>query len=163
MRYCDFKNGLLSSILKGWLSGGIEMVRKLFAVVAGLAVAAILVMLIQKLGHSLYPPPADLDPGDAEFMKGYVANLPWGPFAFVLASYVIATLAGGWVAVKAAGESPLVFSGIVGLFVLAGAITTIVAVPHPTWFTASAIAGIFIAVLLAAKTASKGTVMERVV
>jgi hypothetical protein len=139
------------------------MVRKLFAVVAGLAVAAILVMLIQKLGHSLYPPPADLDPADEEFMRDYVATLPWGPLAFVLASYIIATLAGGWTAVKTAGESPLVFAGIVGLFVLTGAIMTVVAVPHPTWFIGTAIGGIFVAVLVAAKMASKGTVMARAV
>jgi hypothetical protein len=130
------------------------MIRRLLAVIAGIAVAVLLVMLIQNLGHKLYPPPVDLDLNDQAFMKEYVANLPWGPLAFVIASYVIATLAGGWVAVVIAVERPLLYTAIVAAFVLAGVISTVLTIPHPTWFTTVAIAGIILAALLAAGLAS---------
>lgn len=131
------------------------MVRKIIAVVAGAVVAVVLVMLIQKLGHNLYPPPEGLDPADQEFMREYIANLPWGPLAFVIGSYVIATLVGGWTAAAIAGEQALLFSGIVAIFVLAGAVSAVVMIPHPTWFTVTAVAGIVLAALAAASLASK--------
>lgn len=132
------------------------MVRRIIAFIAGIAVAVALVMVIQKLGHSLFPPPTDLDPADREFMEAYVASLPWGPLAFVIASYFVATLVGGWVAGAVAGEWPLLYAGVVGFFILAGAISTVMMIPHPTWFTMAAIAGIVIAALLAATLAARG-------
>lgn len=131
------------------------MVRRIIALIAGIAVAVALVMVIQKLGHGLFPPPADLDPGDRAFMEAYVASLPWGPLAFVVASYVMATLFGGWVAGAVAGEWPLLYAGTVAFFVLAGVISTVMMIPHPAWFTAAAIAGIVIAALLAAVLAAR--------
>lgn len=131
------------------------MIRKLLAIIIGVLVAGITVMLIQELGHGLYPPPADLDVSDREFMADYVAGLPWGPLAFVLASYVIGTLAGGWAAASVAGESSLLFAGIVGLLMLAGAIWNVMIIPHPTWFTVTAVIGVILATLLAARFSSK--------
>ena len=130
------------------------MVRKIIALIVGLAVAVITVMLVQKLGHHLYPPPEGLDPADEEFMKNYVASLPWGPLSIVIASYVLATLAGGWVAASVAGEKPMLFSGIVALFVLAGAVSTMIIIPHPTWFMVTAVVGIIVAAMVAARFAS---------
>lgn len=131
------------------------MIRRIVATIAGIAVAVVVVMLVQKLGHSLYPPPADMDVNDQAFMKDYVANLPWGPLAFVIGSYALATLVGGWVAILIAGERPLVFSGIVAIFVLAGALTTVMTIPHPPWFTMLAVSGVVLAAILAAILASK--------
>lgn len=130
------------------------MIRRLLAVIVGIAAAILMVMIIQKLGHSLYPPPADMDLNDQAYMKQYVANLPWGPLAFVIGSYVIATLVGGWLAVAIAGEKPLLYAAIVAAFVLAGAIMTVMTIPHPGWFTAAAVAGIILATVLAAALAS---------
>lgn len=130
------------------------MVRRILAVVAGLAVAVILIMLIQKLGHNLYPPPPDLDPADQEFMREYVASLPWGPLAFVIASYVVASLVGGWLAAMIAGEWSLAYSGIVAVAVLAGVISTVTMIPHPVWFTVTSVVGIVLAALLGASLAS---------
>ena len=131
------------------------MVRRIIAVIAGIAVAVVLVMLVQQLGHGLFPPPPDLDPADRDFMEAYVASLPWGPLAFVIASYFLATLLGGWVAGAIAGERPMVYAGIVAACILAGAISTVMMIPHPAWFTATAIAAILLAALLAAALASR--------
>lgn len=139
------------------------MVRKFLAVVAGLVVALLLVMLIQKFGHSLFPPPADMDTGDQEFMRKYVASLPWGPLAFVIASYVLSAFCGGLVAAMLAGEWPLIFSGIIALAVLAGAVSTMVMIPHPTWFAIAAVGGIVLAAFMAAGVAANRRVNSRAV
>lgn len=131
------------------------MLRRILAIISGIAAAVALVTIIQKLGHSLYPPPADLDPADREFMEAYIAGLPWGPLAFVIASYVVATLVGGWVAAAVAAERPVIYTGVIAAFVLAGAISTVVMIPHPAWFTAATIVGVVIAALLAAALATR--------
>jgi len=130
------------------------MVRKLLAIIIGVLVAGVVVMMIQKFGHNLYPPPADMDISDQEFMREYIAGLPWGPLAFVLASYVLGTLAGGWTAASIAGQSPLLFAGIVGALILAGAVWNVMTIPHPTWFTATAVVGVLVATGIAARFAS---------
>lgn len=142
---------------EGW-----EMVRKLIALIVGLAVALILVSVIQKLGHNLYPPPTDMELADQAFMQDYIINLPWGPLSFVLASYIIATLVGGWLAAHIAGEAPLVIAGIVGLMMMAGAIATMMTTPHPTWFATAAITGIIAATLVAAKLGAGSALIGKV-
>ena len=139
------------------------MLRRILAVVAGLAVAVVLVVLIQKLGHSLYPPPEDLSQQDQEFITNYVASLPWGPLAFVAASYALATLGGGWVAAAIAGENSMIYSGFVALCVLGGAISAMIAIPHPTWFAATTVIGIAAGALVGASLASHGGFNSRAV
>lgn len=131
------------------------MVRRMVAVLAGVAVAVLFVILIQRLGHSLYPPPADLDVNDQEFMRQYVASLPWGPLTFVIASYAVATLAGGWLAGAISGERPLLFASIIATIILAGALATAINIPHPSWFTIATIVAIVLAALLASALASR--------
>lgn len=131
------------------------MVRRIIATIAGTAVAVVVVMLVQKVGHNLYPPPAGMDPSDQEFMKNYVASLPWGPLTFVIASYTLATLIGGWLAAMVAGERALLFAGIVALFMLAAAGLTMYMIPHPMWFMIASVSGIVVAAILAAVFASK--------
>ena len=125
------------------------MIRVLLAIIAGAVVAVLVVMLIQYIGHNVYPIPEDLDPADQEFMRQYIASLPWGSLAFVIASYALATLAGGWVAAAVAGERPMVMASIVGLLVMAGAITTVMSIPHPPWFTAASVVAVIAAAIIA--------------
>ena len=139
------------------------MVRRILAVVAGVAVAVTLVVLIQKFGHSLYPPPVNMDISDQEFLRDYVASLPWGPLAFVISSYVMATLVGGWVAAAIAGEAPMIYAGIVAVFVLAGSLSTVYLIPHPAWFTIASVLGIILAAMVAAYLASNVSASRKVI
>lgn len=125
------------------------MIRGLIAIVVGLVVAVLVVMLVQYVGHTVYPIPQDLDPSDQEFMRQFIATLPWGSLAFVIASYGLATLIGGWTAAAISGENPLLMATIVALFVLIGTITTVLSIPHPPWFTAASIIAVLLAAILA--------------
>jgi hypothetical protein len=131
------------------------MLRRFLAVVLGITLAVGLVSVIEYLGHQVYPIPQGLNVNDTEAMALYVASLPLGALAFVLASWAIGTLAGGWLAAVIAGEKHYLFAGIVGVLMLAGSIMTLVAIVHPTWFAVTGIVLIVLMVFTAARIAAK--------
>jgi hypothetical protein len=130
------------------------MPRKIAAVLLGVITAFALVAVIQKLGHLVYPPPADLSLDDPERWKAYVAGLPPGPFFFVLAAWALGTLGGGLVAARIARQKPLFYALIVGAVVMIASIAQLVAIPHPLWFTIAAFILIPAAAYVAAQLAS---------
>ncbi len=115
------------------------MVRTILGIIAGVVVGVIVVMLVEGLGHMMFPPPAGLDPSDPEAMKAIIANLSFGAFASVLAAWGLGTLAGGFTAARIArnGEWP---AWVVAPFVLASAIYEMMRFSHPVWFMGSALA-----------------------
>ncbi len=111
------------------------MLRSIGSVVAGVVAGGLLVALVEKLGHLVYPPPEGLDSKDLEAMKEFVATLPVGAFLFVLLAWAVGSLGGGWLAAKIAARKPLVHALIVGGVLMIGGILTLVTIPHPLWFT----------------------------
>ncbi len=131
------------------------MVRKILAVVIGAAIAIGLISGIEFLGHQVYPMPQDLNPGDADTTAAYVRSLPLGSFAFIIGAWTIATLVGGWTAAKISGELPHLFAGIVGALVLMGSIMTLVMIPHPLWFSITAVVLIVLMAFIAGRLAAR--------
>ena len=129
------------------------MLRRIAAVLLGVITAFVLVAVIQKLGHSVYPPPPGLSLDDPETWKAYVAELPPGPFFFVLAAWALGTLGGGFVSARIAQEKPLLYALVVGAVVMIASIAQLVAIPHPLWFTIAAIILIPAAAYAAARLA----------
>ena len=110
------------------------MIRIVFAILTGLIVAIFLIWLIQTLSHSVYPPPAGLDLNNPEQLQEFIKNLPTGAFVFLISSYALGTLLGGWVACLIAADKPWLYAAIIGAFVLTGTVMNIMAISHPTWF-----------------------------
>lgn len=125
--------------------------RNVLAVIAGLIVAFALVAGIEALGHIVYPVPAGLDFSKPEKVQEYVQGLPLGALLFVLAAWIVATFVGGLIAALIARTRPLLFSGIIGAFVLAATVANLLMISHPTWFAVAGITGIVLAVLTASK------------
>lgn len=111
------------------------MVRNIAAVVAGIATAFVLILLIEKVGHILYPPPVDLDFSDPDAMRPYIATLPFLALLFPMFAWVFGVFAGTVVACKVGTLNPLIFAAIVGGLVLAGTIANLIMIPHPLWFS----------------------------
>ncbi len=127
------------------------MTRKIIAVLLGIITAFASVAGIEALGHAIYPPPIDLDMNDTEKMAEYMQLAPLGALLSVLAAWTIATLVGGVVAGKVSGEKPLVFASIIGALMMAASVSTLIMIPHPTWFSITAIVLIILATLLAGR------------
>lgn len=127
------------------------MIRNVAAAIAGLVIAFALVLLVESLGHAIYPPPAD-----TEQIRTFVLTLPVGGVLFIGAAWAtgafFGTLAGALIA--KADVRAIVYAVVVGCCVLAGAIAMLIMIPHPWWFTISAPLAIVVSTYLGMQTAS---------
>jgi len=132
------------------------MLRSVLGVVVALLVAMLVVVMVESVGHVLYPAPQGVDLEDPAAVAMMVAELPVGALFFVALAWGIGAFIGGWVAARIAGRAPMLHAGIVSGFLAAGAITTMTMVPHPGWFWVAGL-GIFPpATLAAARAAGAG-------
>ena len=121
------------------------MGKNIAAGIAGVVVAGILVWLTEMLGHTVYPVPPELDMTDMDALRGYIATLPAGAFAFVAVGWFIGTLGGVLTACRIGTASPMVFTMVVTGLMLLGTAYNLAVIPHPLWFSVIGIAGIVIA------------------
>jgi hypothetical protein len=118
------------------------VIRNVIAVVAGIIIAFGLIMLIEKIGHMIYPPPADLDWSDPAVIRPYIATLPILALLFPLFAWMAGTFFGSLAACFIGRARPLAFPGIVGGLVLAGTVANFIIIPHPLWFSILSVIGI---------------------
>ena len=135
------------------------MGRNIAAGVAGILVAVGLVWMVEMVGHSVYPPPPNLDFSDTEAIRAYLSNVPLTAFLFIGGAWFIAALGGTFAACKIGRAKPLIFSMVVGGFVLIATMANLVMIPHPLWFSLTGIAGVvvgaWLGMVLAGKTSGE--------
>jgi len=124
------------------------MLKNIAAGVAGVFIAMGLVWLVEMIGHSVYPPPADIDFADADAMRIYVASLPFGAFLFVGGAWFIGTLGGTIAACWFGNAEPRIYAMVVGGLMLLATATNLIMIPHPLWFAVLGIVGIIAAAWL---------------
>lgn len=129
------------------------MIRDAAAVIAGVVTAFVLIMLIEKLGHLIYPPPADLDWSDPAAVRPYIATLPLYALLFPMLAWMIGTFIGSLLACFIGTARPLTLAGIVGGLVLAATIANLIVIPHPLWFSILSVLGIAASAWLAMRIA----------
>lgn len=120
------------------------MGRNIAAGVVGIVVAFVLVLVVEKIGHMVYPPPADLDFTDAQAMGEYVSTLPLGALLFVAAAWFIAAAVGTCAACAIGTGRPMYFAVVVGGLVFIAASFNLTIIPHPIWFSVLGLTGILI-------------------
>lgn len=133
------------------------MGKKILGTLAGVVVAFGLVALIEQIGHMVYPVPEGLDWADKEQLKSYIDTLPFGAFLFVLAAWSIGTFGGSWLASYIGKDNRLAY--IVGGFVFAATAVNFIMIPHPVWFSITAVV-LIISATMAGKCASTKKVIE---
>lgn len=120
------------------------MLRKVGAGIAGIVVAVALVFVLESIGHAIWPAPDDLDAGNADVMRAYVDTLPLGAMLTVAIAWFAGALGGTFVACRLRAGRPLAYALLVGGFMTAGAIFNLTIIPHPIWFSALGLVGIFV-------------------
>ena len=133
------------------------MIRNIGAIVIGVVAAFVTVMLVDKIGHIVYPPPAGLDFTNPDAIRPYLATLPIGAFLFILASSVIAAFNGTLVACFIGTARLRIFGAVVGGFVFAASVANFIAIPHPLWLALATLVGIILSTLLAMRLAAATT------
>ena len=129
------------------------MIRKIAGVAFGAVIATALIIVVQMIGHAVYPAPPGIVFGDPASVATMMFEVPAGALLFVILSYVIGAFGGGMLAALVARETPMLYAAIVGGLVLVGTVLNLFAIPHPTWFAVSAIVGIVATVLVTGRLA----------
>lgn len=129
------------------------MIRKVTSIMFGLIIAVALVIVVQMIGHSIYPLPPGTDFNDPESIRAMMDSI--SPLSLVIGilSYVLGTFGGGLFASLIARETPSLYAAVIGTFVMLGAVLNLYSVPHPLWFSVSAIVSIVAAALITSRIA----------
>lgn len=133
------------------------MIRKIVAVMAGCIATSIAVGLIQQLGHYLYPLPSGTDPNDVDAIKRYIENAPFMALFFVIISYAVGALAGGFTSTIIANDGKKIYATVVGTVFLIISVYMMAVIPSPVWFWILGMTAwvlVLAGYLLAKKTAS---------
>ena len=101
------------------------------AVVAGVIAGGAIVFVTEAIGHSLFPPPADIDLSNPDDVKRLMASLPAGAFAMVLLGWFLGGFAGAYVA-HAIARKPVAAWAVAVIFILF-TIMNFFMIPHPAW------------------------------
>jgi MFS family permease len=136
-----------------------SFLRSAGVVLIGLAMAGVLIAVIEGINSRIYPLP-NVIPGDRESMRNAVATMPSAAFAVVVCGWTIGAFVGAWVAATLADRRPRAHAAIVIAVLLAGGIANMILLPHPIWVWVAAIAGFLVGghlgVLLATRARAGG-------
>ena len=112
------------------------LLRNILAIVAGLAVGSVVNMAIVTLGPALIPPPAGVDPTNAESLAGAMHLFQPRHFVMPFLAHALGTLAGALVAWLIAASHKAKFAYAIGVIFLCGGIAACFMLPTPAWFMA---------------------------
>jgi hypothetical protein len=108
--------------------------RNFIAIAGGVIAGAIIVALVEWVGHRMYAPPPGMDFSDPDAVRAMMKDIPRGALAMVLVAWALGAFVGGWVAAHFAKSSPVRAALIVGVVLLLLGVMTMVTLPHPLWF-----------------------------
>lgn len=129
------------------------LLKRIIALVVGVVVGGLVVGGAEALGHSIYPPPPDINVKDPEDLKGLMEVVPIQAKIMVVVAWFLGAFVGAWTAIRIGGENVL---GLwVGAIFAGLSIMTVMSIPHPLWMTACAIVLPFVAAWLAIKVSKR--------
>lgn len=111
------------------------MLRSVLAVVFGVLLGSVIILVVETLGHAMFPPPPDLDPGSPQSLR----EIPLGALCAIVAAWFAGAFGGGAAASLIAKRwAPAAWVVAAAILLLAGA--AMAQLPHPFWMIAGAIA-----------------------
>ena len=137
------------------------VVRSILAVVVGMLSAFVLIALVQIIGVRVYPPPPGVDRTNLESMKVVMAQIPLGALLFVLLSYTVGSVGGGWVAARFAPKGRMMHAMTVAALLFGAGLMNLMTIPHPAWFWVASSALYWVGAWSGAQAAGAGTETPR--
>jgi hypothetical protein len=126
------------------------MIRIVLGVVAGILLGGIVVGLVETVGHTLWPLPPGVDVSNPEQLKTLMSKMNPMAMTSVLVGWGAGTLARACAALAIA-QGRRIAGWIVVAVLFAGAVWSMVTIPHPLWFVISSV----VVTLAAALTADR--------
>jgi hypothetical protein len=109
------------------------MTRSILAVLAGVLVGVVVIMLVEMLGHAIFPPP-DNPTMNPKVLEDYIATAPFGALIFPVLAYILGSFFGGLTAALLGRRARIFLSMVVAVVLLAFAVINLVMIRHPVWF-----------------------------
>lgn len=132
------------------------MLRIVIGIIVGLVVGIAVVAIMESIGHAIFPPPEGMDLKDPDAIKEMMAEISIGAKVAVLVAWGLGVFVGGVVArMISVGAAPAAWTVAGVLF--AGAIVSMVMIPHPLWMVIGAV----VVTLLGVFAANKATPLRR--
>ena len=117
------------------------MLRLILGVVLGIIVAFLVILAVEGVGHTIFPPPPGVNLTDPAQVATAMSKIPVQAKIGVLLAWFLGTLSGATTANLVAGRRA--WSGrIVSLLILALSIFNMTTIQHPAWMAATAVAAI---------------------
>lgn len=113
-----------------------RLLRNILAIIVGLLVGGVVNMAIVTFGPALIPPPAGVDPTNAESLAGAMHLFEPRHFVMPFLAHALGTLAGALVAWLIAASHKAKFAYAIGVIFLCGGIAACFMIPAPLWFMA---------------------------
>lgn len=110
----------------------------------GIPFGSIVNMGFIMISGSVIPPPEGADVTTAEGLNASMHLFQPRHFIFPFLAHAIGTFAGAFVAALIAATHKMRFALGVGLFFLAGGVTSVFMLPSPTWFTVLDLVGAYL-------------------
>ena len=107
--------------------------KNILAVVLGLIASFIIILLLEGVGHVIYPPPTDLDMEDIDAIKAFTASAPNIVFILAIVAYAIGSIIGGLVSAVIAINNKMSQAITVGGILMGLGAYNLFMIPHPIW------------------------------
>lgn len=107
--------------------------KNILAVVLGLIASFIIILLLEGVGHAIYPPPADLDINDIDAIKAFTSTAPSIVFILVIIAYAVGSIIGGLVSAVVAVNNKMSKAITVGGILMGLGAYNLFMIPHPIW------------------------------
>ncbi len=111
-----------------------SLLKNILCIVAGIVAGVVVIMVVQTIGHQVYPVASDVDYEDQEAMRALVASMPAGALLFVLLSYALGSFVGGGLTARLSPGGHMRHALIVGAVLMVMGLMNLVSIPHPLWF-----------------------------
>jgi hypothetical protein len=121
------------------------MLRNILALPVGIAVAIAIVGGLEWLSHQFFDVADSVDMHDETAARAFIASLPLAAILMIGAAWMIGAFTGSLVAGKLGTLKPQICASTVTGLILAGAITNLLLIPHPVWFSITAPIGVILA------------------
>jgi hypothetical protein len=109
------------------------MIRGILSLLLGIIASGVVVALVEKGSHSLFPPPEGIETMTPEQFREAIAGLPSGAFIAVILAWALGAAIGTWVTLRVSRHRPWFWGGIfTGVFLLV-VVFNLILIPHPWW------------------------------
>lgn len=130
--------------------------RTALGLIAGVALAIVVVIVVETLGHHLWPMPADVNVQDPAQLREIMDQIPLPAKLSVLIGWALGSLLGGFTAARISGRRWPAWA--VGIAMLLAGGATMAMIPHPLWFMAATLPATLAPAWIAARFGPKRAV-----